>query len=76
MIGMVMIESRCDTSAMPAAVEVSFPYALGITMVLSPKGMAREQMVQTNRTSEQFGKKERIPMATKGNINNRSTETA
>ena len=43
-----MHESKCDTTAMPAATEVSFPYALGITTVLSPKGIASEQSAQIN----------------------------
>jgi len=44
-----MHESKWDITAIPAATDVSFPYALGITMVLSPKGMAREQSPQIKR---------------------------
>ena len=47
---MVMQDKTCEISAMPAAVEVSFPYALGITRVLSPKGIAREETAQIKNT--------------------------
>ena len=40
--GMVMQERICETTAMPDAVEGSLPYALGITIVLSPRGIASE----------------------------------
>lgn len=38
-----MHESKCEIIAMPAAMVVSLPSALGITMVFSPRGMASEQ---------------------------------
>ena len=46
--GMVRQEARCEMSAMPAAEEVSLPYAAGMTMVFSPKGIASEQTAQIN----------------------------
>ena len=42
-----MHDRRCETTAMPAGTEVSFPYALGITTVLRPSGIASEQSVHT-----------------------------
>ena len=45
--GMVMHESKCEITAIPAASEESLPKALGITIVLSPKGIAREQRAHT-----------------------------
>ena len=41
-----MHESRWDTTVIPAATVVSFPKALGITIVLSPNGIAREETAQ------------------------------
>ena len=35
-------ESACEASVAPAATEVSFPYALGIIIGLSPNGIAKE----------------------------------
>ena len=43
---MVIQESRCETTVNPAAVEVSFPYALGTTTGLRPKGIASAQAAQ------------------------------
>ena len=48
--GIVIQQSKCETKAIPAATEVSNPYALGTTIVLSPKGMASEQTIQTARS--------------------------
>ena len=44
---MVMQDNRCDTNAVPAATDVSLPYALGTTIEVKPDGMASEHMVQT-----------------------------
>ena len=44
-------DARWDTSAMLEATVVSLPYALGITMVLSPSGIASEQMAQITKVS-------------------------
>ena len=41
--GIVMPESKCEITVIPAAMVVSLPSALGMTMVLSPRGIAREQ---------------------------------
>jgi len=40
---MLIQESKWHKIAIPEATVVSFPYALGTTMVLSPKGIAKEQ---------------------------------
>ena len=52
--GMVMHERKCETSAIPAATEVSFPYALGTTIVLSPNGIARQHTVQSAKEYSTF----------------------
>ena len=44
--GIVMQESKWEITAIPAATVVSLPSALGMTMVLSPRGIAREQSAQ------------------------------
>ena len=44
--GIVITDNRCDASAMPAGIEVSFPYADGMTIVLSPNGIESEQIKQ------------------------------
>ena len=44
--GIVTADIRCDITAIPAATVVSFPKPLGITTVLSPKGIASEQSAQ------------------------------
>lgn len=43
---MVMQEIRCEINAIPAVSHVSFPRPLGITIVLSPSGIASEQTAQ------------------------------
>ena len=45
-------ESACEASVAPAATEVSFPYALGIIIGLSPNGIAKEAIVQTTTVSD------------------------
>ena len=44
--GIVIQESKWEITAIPAATVVSLPNALGITIVLSPRGIAREQSAQ------------------------------
>ena len=44
--GIVIQESKWETTVMPAAIVVSLPSALGITIVLSPRGIAREHSAQ------------------------------
>ena len=39
--GIVMQDIICEIRVIPDATVVSFPYALGITIVLSPKGIER-----------------------------------
>ena len=41
--GIVMHDNKWETTASPAATEVSFPAALGITIVFSPNGIANIQ---------------------------------
>ena len=74
MIGMVIQESKCEIMVMPAAVVGSFPYALGITMVPSPKGIAREQTVQITSVSSNFHNA-KTPININGNSNNRIADT-
>ena len=47
---MVIQDRVCEIRAIPAAVEVSLPYALGITTVLRPRGIAREAIAQIKKT--------------------------
>ena len=49
--GMVTIEIKCDTSARPAASEVSLPYAAGITIVLSPIGIDAKHIAHLKKVS-------------------------
>ena len=51
-IGMVIHERRCDISAIPEATVGSLPYALGITMVLSPSGIESEHTAHIMKSSE------------------------
>ena len=44
--GIVMQDIICEIRVIPDATVVSFPYALGITIVLSPKGIESEQRAQ------------------------------
>ena len=44
--GIVMHESKCEISVIPAAIETSFPNPLGITIVLRPRGIASVQRAQ------------------------------
>ena len=76
--GMETHDARCDTSAIIEATVVSLPYALGITMVLSPKGMAREQMAHITKVSKDLGRgtSAKIPIKMRGNIARRTTVTA
>ena len=50
--GMVKQDNKCEIIAMPAATVVSFPYALGITIVFKPSGMATELIAQIVKVSE------------------------
>ena len=52
MMGMVMQESRWEMIAIPAATVVSFPYALGITIVFNPRGIAAAQIPQMINVSD------------------------
>ena len=47
--GIVPIDRMWDTSAIPAAIEVSFPYAAGTTIVLRPNGMAVAHIRHTKK---------------------------
>ena len=38
-----MHDNKCETTASPAATDVSFPAALGITIVFNPNGIAKTQ---------------------------------
>ena len=44
---MVTQDKTCDAIVAPAATDVSFPYALGMIIGLSPKGIAKETMMHT-----------------------------
>ena len=43
--GIVITASKCETTVIPAAIDVSFPSALGITIVFNPSGIDREQTI-------------------------------
>ena len=75
MNGIVAIDRVWDTSAIPAAVDVSRPYMLGITIVFSPIGIASVQTVQICNTSGICGKNERIPIPRSGKTRRRRRET-
>ena len=60
---------------MPAATLVSFPYAPGITTVLSPSGIAREHNAQTKTVCSKSINFE-MPINTRGSITNLIIETA
>ena len=64
--GIVIQESRCDTSARPAAIEVSFPYPAGITIVLRPSGIASAQIMQS-LISLESGRKSKTARPRRGN---------
>ena len=49
---MVITAKRCDISAIPDAIVVSLPYAAGITIVLSPIGIARDEIAQIAKVFE------------------------
>jgi len=69
-----MQDSVWDIRAIPAAVEVSLPYALGITTVLSPSGIAREATAHIKNVLLQ-SKSIKIPMKTMGRIKRRIEDT-
>ena len=74
-------DSICDISAIPEATVVSLPYALGITMVLSPSGIVTVQTVQITNVFHSFdgkngGKTENIPMNRSGNAIRRKKDIA
>lgn len=75
MTGMVKQDNKCEIIAMPAATVVSFPYALGITIVFKPSGMATELMAQMVRVSEGL-RKYNSSMVTNGKSIKRITVTA
>lgn len=62
-----MHDNKCDTTASPAATDVSLPSALGITIVLSPNGIAKTETAQINTVDGIF-KKVEIPRNSKGII--------
>ena len=66
-------ESRCDTSAMPAAAEVSSPYAPGTTIVFSPNGIETAQRMQTESASGK-GNTASKPTNTIGTTSKRHTD--
>ena len=43
--GIVITASKCEITVIPAAIDVSFPSALGITKVFNPSGIDREQTI-------------------------------
>ena len=72
--GMVAQDRVWEMSAIPAATEVSLPYAAGITTVFSPRGMAREQTAQTAKVSGK-GIRSIAPRNSSGKISRRNTVT-
>lgn len=47
-----MHDNKCEISVIPAAIDVSFHIALGITIVFNPNGIAKEQIVHTYSVCE------------------------
>ena len=72
--GMVAQDRAWEISAIPAAVEVSFPYALGMTTVLRPSGIAREATAHIKKVLSK-SKSIKIPINTMGMINRRIIDT-
>ena len=70
--GIVASESKWDTSAMPAAAEVSLPYDAGTTIEFSPNGIA-ETIIIHLKTVSGTGMSENIPNIIKGIITRRMT---
>lgn len=73
MSGIVIQDNKWETIAIPAAAEVSLPYALGITMVFKPSGIATEQTAQVTVESGN-GRKRNTAMAIAGNSSSRAAE--
>ena len=76
MSGIVIHDKRCEISAMPAAVEVSLPYAAGTTMVLSPSGIASSHMMQSAMPGTDMGRKARTAIPIRGSTIRRTIDTA
>ena len=70
-----MHDSKCEITAMPAAVDVSLPYALGITIVFRPRGIASEQSAQM-KTVFSKGTNFDMPINARGIIISLIIETA
>ena len=70
---MVRHESVCDTSAIPAATEVSRPYAPGMTIVFNPSGIETAQRMQTESDSGN-GSTANKPTNTSGTATNRKND--
>ena len=51
-IGIVKQDSKWEMSAMHEATLTSFPYALGITIVFKPSGIANEHTAQITNVSD------------------------
>ena len=62
---MVTQDSKWDINAIPAAIEVSFPNALGMTIVFNPNGIEREHNAQTNAVFD-IEKNDVMPIKMKG----------
>ena len=57
--GIEMTESTWEMSAIPDATVVSLPYALGITMVFRPSGIASDATAHTKKLFESSSPKSR-----------------
>ena len=68
-----LLDGECRISAIPDASEVSRPYALGMTMVLSPRGMEATQRMQT-LSQYSMGKKNKAAMNTSGMMTSLNAE--
>ena len=73
--GMVTHDNTCEINAIPAATDVSLPYALGITIVFNPRGIEREHTQHSARGWDS-GKHAKRAMAAMGITKRRIADTA
>ena len=71
--GIVANDIICEISAIPAAFVVSFPNALGTTMVLRPRGIAREHKPHI-KIPRDIGTKYETPINNNGSTTRRTAD--
>ena len=66
---MVITENKCEMRAIPAASDVSLPYAAGITIPFKPIGTAAKQVAHLKKVGEKkelCGKSTNTPIKISG----------